>query len=145
MGTVHDVWLWLWFRKGHRASGTGKGSHTVDAAINKKNWFSCWLEEKSFAILHCQWNHKSTYTVCSSSRLSAPLSLSLSLSHTHACAHTQTRGVSDGHNSKVTDALERVVSYHTSVVQHSSQVRRDAVGSACWCKHVSEKDRSGAK
>lgn len=46
-----------------------------------------------------------------------------------AQAHTYT--VSDGHNSKVTGALERVVSYHTSVVQHSSQVRRDAVGSAC--------------
>lgn len=49
---------------------------------------------------------------------------------------THTFAVSDGHNSKVTGALERVVSYHTSVVQHSSQVRRDAVGSACWCKHA---------
>lgn len=66
------------------------------------------------------------------------VSVALSPTHTNARAHT----VSDGHNSKVTGALERVVSYHTSVVQHSSQVRWDAVGSACWCKHVSWKRRA---
>lgn len=45
-------------------------------------------------------------------------------------AHVNTGG-SQRRNSKVTDAPERAVSHHTSVVQHGSQVRRDVVGSAC--------------
>lgn len=67
------------------------------------------------------------------------LSLLVALSFCFLFPHTQ---FPDGHNSKVMGALERVVSYHTSMVQRSSQVRWDAVGSACWCSHVSGKTRA---
>lgn len=67
------------------------------------------------------------------------LSLLVALSFCLLFPHTQ---FPDGHNSKVMDALERVASYHTSMVQRSSQVRWDAVGSACWCSHVSGKTRA---
>lgn len=67
------------------------------------------------------------------------LSLLVALSFCLLFPHTQ---FPDGHNSKVMGALERVVSYHTSMVQRSSQVKWDAVGSACWCSHVSGKTRA---
>lgn len=67
------------------------------------------------------------------------LSLLVTLSLCLLFPHTQ---FPDGHNSKVMGALERVVSYHTSMVQRSSQVRWDAVGSACWCSHISGKTRA---
>lgn len=67
------------------------------------------------------------------------LSLLVALSFCLLFPHTQ---FPDGHDSKVMCALERVVSYHISMVQCSSQVKWDAVGSACWCSHVSGKTRA---
>lgn len=110
-------------QKGHRF----KGSHIPQMHVSTKTDSHAGQRKKSLVILRC--HKKSTYTDSFSHHHFACV---FPCFHTHTHAHTAyTCTVSDSHNSKVTGALERVVSYHTSVVQHSSQVSRDAVGSAC--------------
>lgn len=101
---------------------TGKGNHKVDAAIQKLILMLVTGKVICNITLSVE-SRKHIYLLF--------LLVSLSFCLPPPYTHTQTHTVSDGHNSKVMGALERVVSYHTSVVQHSSQVRRDAVGSAC--------------